>query len=44
MKKDIRDIFFDNIKKNFLNNKNFYVITNDADVHSLKTLRRKKKF
>ena len=44
MKKDIRDIFFDNIKKNFLNNKNFYVITNDADVHSLKTLRRKKNF
>ena len=28
--------------KKFLNNKNFYVITNDADVHSLKTLRRKK--
>ena len=43
-KKDIRDIFFNNIKKTFIKNKNFYICTNDADVFSLKDLRNKKRF
>ena len=29
---DIRDIFFENIKKIFLKKKDFYILTNDADV------------
>ncbi len=42
--KDIRDIFFENIKKKFNKNKDFYILTNDVDVHSLRSLRGKKKF
>jgi len=41
---DVRDIFFNNIKKKFLKNKKFYILTNDADVFSLKSLRRNKRF
>jgi len=44
MKKDIRDIFFKNIKKKFLKSKKFYIITNDADVFSLTSLRNNKRF
>lgn len=41
---DIRDIFFNNIKKKFLKNKKFHILTNDADVFSLKSLREHKRF
>ena len=41
---DIRDIFFENIKKNFIKDKNFYILTNDADVHALRGLRNEKRF
>ena len=41
---DIRDIFFNNIKKKFLKNKKFHILTNDADVFSLKSLRDHKRF
>lgn len=41
---DIRDIFFDNIKKKFLQNKKYYILTNDADVFSLKSLRKNQRF
>ena len=41
---DIRDIFFDNIKKIFLNNKNFYILTNDADVFALQKIKKHKRF
>ena len=44
MKSDIRDIFFNNVKQKFLSNKNIYIITNDVDVHSLKVLRKNKRF
>ena len=36
MNKDIRDIFFDNIRSKFIKNKNIFILTNDADVFSLK--------
>ena len=41
---DIRDIFFNNIRKTFKKNKNFYILTNDADVHALRVLRKEKRF
>ena len=41
---DIRDIFFSNIKNIFEKDKNFYILTNDADVHALRILRSKKRF
>tara|TARA_B100000575_G_C22993228_1_gene572604 strand:- start:50 stop:970 length:921 start_codon:yes stop_codon:yes gene_type:complete len=41
---DIRDIFFDNIKKKFLKNKKYFLLTNDADVYSLKSLRKSNRF
>ena len=41
---DVRDIFFNNIKKKFIKNKKFYILTNDADVFSLKSLRENKRF
>ena len=41
---DIRDIFFENIKKKFLTNKNYFILTNDADVFSLKSLRKNRRF
>lgn len=41
---DVRDIFFDNIKKKFLKSKKFYILTNDADVFSLKSIRKNKRF
>ena len=41
---DIRDIFFNNIKNIFKKNKNFYLLTNDADVHALRVLRSEKRF
>ncbi|RPG53592.1 MAG: hypothetical protein CBE48_001095 [Flavobacteriales bacterium TMED288] len=41
---DVRDIFFNNFKKNFLRNKKYYILTNDADVFTLKSLRNHKRF
>tara|TARA_Y100001970_G_scaffold294251_1_gene449170 strand:+ start:9528 stop:10436 length:909 start_codon:yes stop_codon:yes gene_type:complete len=41
---DIRDIFFNNIKKIYEKDKKFYILTNDADVHSLRALRSQKRF
>ena len=41
---DIRDIFFNNIKNIFKKDKNFYILTNDADVHALRILRPEKRF
>lgn len=41
---DIREIFFTNIKKKFLSNKKYLILTNDADVFALKQLRRNKRF
>jgi transketolase len=41
---DVRDIFFNNIKKKFIKNKKFYILTNDADVFALKSLRKNKRF
>lgn len=41
---DVRDIFFNNIKKKFIKNKKFYILTNDADVFSLRSLRENKRF
>ena len=41
---DIRDIFFENIKKKFKKDKNFYILTNDADVHALRDLKNEKRF
>ena len=40
---DIRDIFFENIKKFFLK-KDFYILTNDADVFSLQQIKKHKRF
>ena len=37
--KEIRDIFFNNIKDLFKRDSSFYILTNDADVHALKNLR-----
>lgn len=42
--KDIRDIFFNNIKKKFIKNKNSYILTNDADVFSLTKHRANTRF
>lgn len=44
LNKDIRDIFFENIKKNFLKNKKNYILTNDADVFALKKIKHNKRF
>lgn len=44
MKQDIRDIFFDNIRKKFLKNKKYYILTNDADVYSLQKIKKNKRF
>ena len=44
LKGDVRDIFFNNIKKKFLLNKKNYILTNDADVFALKSLRNHKRF
>ncbi len=41
---DIRDIFFENYKKNFLKNKKNYILTNDADVFALKSLKNNKRY
>ena len=41
---DIRDIFFENIKKIFLKRKDFYILTNDADVFSLQQIKNHKRF
>lgn len=41
---DIRDIFFNNVKNTFKKDKNFYILTNDADVHALRILRSEKRF
>ena len=43
-KRDIRDIFFNNIKKKFKSNKNYYILTNDADVHALRSIKNNKRF
>lgn len=44
MQKDIRDIFFNNIKKKFLSDKNFYILTNDADVYALQSVKKNNRF
>lgn len=44
MKKDIRDIFFENIKNQFLKDKTMYILTNDADVYSLQSIKINKRF
>jgi len=41
---DIRDIFFKNIKKIFIKNNKNYILTNDADIFALKSLRNNKRF
>jgi transketolase len=41
---DVRDVFFNNIKKKFLINKKFYILTNDADVFALKSIKKNKRF
>lgn len=43
-KLDIRDIFFNNIKKIFKKNSNFYILTNDADVFSLQEIKYHERF
>ena len=42
--KDIRDIFFENVKNNFLKNKKNYILTNDADVFALKKIKNNQRF
>jgi transketolase len=44
LNKDIRDIFFENVKNNFLRNKKSYILTNDADVFALKKIRNNQRF
>lgn len=44
MNKDIRDIFFDNIKLKFVKNNKIFILTNDADVFSLKKSRNHRRF
>lgn len=44
LNKDIRDIFFENVKNNFLKNKKNYILTNDADVFALKKIKHNKRF
>ena len=44
MKKDIRDVFFDNIKKKFLKDNKTFILTNDADVYSLQKIKNNKRF
>mgnify|MGYP001195329201 CR=1 FL=1 len=44
MNKDIRDIFFDNIKNKFLKDKKIFILTNDADVYSLQKIKDHKRF
>lgn len=41
---DVRDVFFNNIKKKFIIDKKFYILTNDADVFALKSLKKNKRF
>jgi transketolase len=41
---DVRDVFFNNIKEKFKINKKFYILTNDADVFALKSLKKNKRF
>lgn len=41
---DVRDIFFSNVRKQFLKNKKNYILTNDADVHELKKIIKNKRF
>ena len=44
LNKDIRDIFFENVKDNFLKNKKNYILTNDADVFALKKIKNNQRF
>jgi transketolase len=41
---DVRDIFFNNIKKIFIKNNKNYILTNDSDVFALKSLRNNQRF
>ena len=41
---DVRDIFFNNIKKIFFKNNKNYILTNDSDVFALKSLRNNRRF
>ena len=42
--KDIRDIFFENIRKIFLKHKDFFILTNDADVFALHKIKNHERF
>jgi transketolase len=42
--KDIRDVFFENIRKIFLKRNDFYILTNDADVFALEKIKNHKRF
>jgi len=44
LNKDIRDIFFENVRNNFLKDKRSYILTNDADVFALKKIKSNKRF
>jgi len=44
MNKDIRDIFFDNIRNKFLKDSKIFILTNDADVYSLQRIKNHKRF
>lgn len=41
---DVRDIFFNNIKKIFVKNNKNFILTNDSDVFALKSLRNNRRF
>ena len=40
--KDIRDVFFENIRKIFLKRNDFYILTNDADVFALEKIKKRR--
>jgi transketolase len=44
LNKDVRDIFFENVKNDFLKYKKNYILTNDADVFALKEIKSNKRF
>ena len=44
IKQDIRDVFFNNIKKLFIKNNNFYILTNDADVFAFQQIKNHNRF
>ena len=42
--KDIRDVFFENVRKIFLKDRNFYILTNDADVFALENVKNHSRY